>query len=91
VFSSLIMNVDERNGKWMHGSTRLHPFRRSVVLRGMNKLQTPAIEALELRKRYRDGTEVLRGVSFAVEPERSSATSAATVPASRQPFASWPR
>ena len=62
------MKVDERNGKWMHGSTRLHPFRRSVVLRGMNKLQTPAIEALELRKRYRDGTEVLRGVSFAVEP-----------------------
>jgi ABC-2 type transport system ATP-binding protein len=34
----------------------------------MSKLHTPAIEALDLRKRYRDGTEVLRGVSFAVEP-----------------------
>ena len=62
------MNVDERNRKWMHGSTRLHPFRRSVVLWGMTKLKPPAIEALDLRKRYRDGTEVLRGVSFAVEP-----------------------
>jgi len=68
VFSSLIMNVDERNRKWMHGSTRLHPFPRSVVLWGMTKLQTPAIEPLDLRKRYRDGTEVLRGVSFAVQP-----------------------
>ncbi|MFL5905548.1 MAG: hypothetical protein ACJ76Q_17315 [Solirubrobacteraceae bacterium] len=34
----------------------------------MTKLQTPAIEALDLRKRYRHGTEVLRGVSFAVQP-----------------------
>ena len=34
----------------------------------MSNLQTPAIEPLELRKRDRDGTEVLRGVSFAVDP-----------------------
>jgi ABC-2 type transport system ATP-binding protein len=64
----LIMNVDESLGKWMHASPLLHPFGRSAVLRGMSKLQTPAIQALDLRKRYRDGTEVLRGVSFAVEP-----------------------
>jgi ABC-2 type transport system ATP-binding protein len=50
------------------GITGLHPFSWSGVLRGMTKLQTPAIEALDLRKRYRDGTEVLRRVSFAVEP-----------------------
>ncbi|MFL5974081.1 MAG: hypothetical protein ACJ76G_02915 [Solirubrobacterales bacterium] len=37
----------------------------------MTKLQTPAIEPLDLRKRYRDGTEVLRGVSFAVQPGTS--------------------
>ena len=34
----------------------------------MSAVQTPAIEALGLRKRYRDGKEVLRGVSFRVEP-----------------------
>jgi ABC-2 type transport system ATP-binding protein len=34
----------------------------------MTHPQAAAIEALDLRKRYRDGTEVLRGVSFAVEP-----------------------
>jgi ABC-type multidrug transport system fused ATPase/permease subunit len=68
VLWSLIMNGDEREWKWIHGSARLHPFRRCCVLRGMSKLQTPAIEAFDLRKRDRDGTEVLRGVSFAVEP-----------------------
>jgi class 3 adenylate cyclase/DNA-binding CsgD family transcriptional regulator len=56
VFSSVIMNVDERNRKWMHGSTRLHPFRRSVVLWGMTKLRTPAVEALDLRRRYDRGS-----------------------------------
>jgi ABC-2 type transport system ATP-binding protein len=50
------------------GITGLHPFSWSGVLRGMTKPQTPAIEALDLGKRYRDGNEVLRGVSFAVEP-----------------------
>ena len=62
------MNGDERERKWMHGSARLHPWRRSSVLNGMIKLQTPAIEALDVRKRYRDGTNVLRGVWFVVEP-----------------------
>ncbi len=34
----------------------------------MSRLQTPGIDALDLHKRDRDGTEVRRGVSFAVEP-----------------------
>jgi len=68
VVSLLIMNIDERQGKWMHASPPLHPFWRPAVLRGMTNLRTPAIETLDLCKRYRDGTEVLRGVSFAVEP-----------------------
>ena len=34
----------------------------------MINLQTPAIEALGLRERSRDGTEVLRGGSFVVDP-----------------------
>lgn len=68
VLWSLIMNGDEPEWKWMHESARLHPFRPSCVLRGMSTLQTRGIETLDLRKRGRDGTEVLRSVSFAVEP-----------------------
>ena len=54
-----------------HGDARrvpLHPFSTVPVVMGMSNSQTPTIEALEVRKRYRSGEEVLRGVSFSVEP-----------------------
>jgi ABC-2 type transport system ATP-binding protein len=47
---------------------RLHPFFTRPVSTGVNAIDTPAIEALGLRKSYRGGKDVLRGVSFAVEP-----------------------
>jgi hypothetical protein len=36
----------------MHAPPPLHPFRRSAVLRGMTKPQTPAVKTLDSRKRY---------------------------------------
>lgn len=39
----------------------------------MSAGQTPAIEALDLRKRYRAEEELLRGVPFRVEPGTSLA------------------
>lgn len=52
----------------MHGSARLHPLRWSSVLKGHDQAPDTCNRGLDLRKRSRDGTHVLRGVSFVVEP-----------------------